>query len=201
MARATSRASIGGMIDLALGAIAAQLNQALRRGFGLREDLVVLSNLHEQDGSVALQVDNRIVVSLVNIERDTLPQRDAPGARPGQRGVVAPGPVYLNLHVLFAAHFAAANYAEALKMIAATIGHFQARPVLDHQNMPELDPRIDRLALDIANLGIAELSQLWSILSGKYLPSVLYRVRMVAVDLGAVAGQYRPVVEPRVAAL
>lgn len=189
------------MIDLALAAIAAQLNQALRRGFALREDLVVLSNLHEQDGSVAIATDNRIVVSLVNIERDTMPQRDAPGARPGLRGVLSPAPVYLNLHVLFAAHFAAGNYTEALKMIAATIGHFQARPLLDHHNTPELDPRIDRLALDIANLGIAELSQLWSILSGKYLPSVLYRVRLVAVDMQAVTGQGRPIVEPRTAAL
>ncbi len=189
------------MIDLALGAIVAQLNQALRRGFALREDLAVLAHLHEQDGSVALGTDNRIVVSLVNIERDTLPQRDGPAVRPGLRGVLAPSPVYLNLQVLFAAHFGAANYAEALKMISATIGHFQSRPVLDHQNTPELDPRIDRLALDIANLGIAELSQLWSILSGKYLPSVLYRVRMVAVDQQAVVGQGRPIVEPRTAAL
>lgn len=86
-------------------------------------------------------------------------------------------------------------------MIAGTIGHFQARPVLDHQNTPELDPRIDRLALDIANLSITELSQLWSILSGKYLPSVLYRVRLVAVDQQAASGQTRPIVEPRSAAL
>lgn len=189
------------MIDLALGAIAAQLNQALRRGFALREDLVVLANLHEQDGSVALQVDNRIVVSLVNIERDAVAQRDPRPAGSGLRGVLSPGPVFLNLYVLFAAHFGAANYAEALKMIAGTIGHFQARPVLDHQNTPELDPRIDRLALDIANLSITELSQLWSILSGKYLPSVLYRVRLVAVDQQAASGQSRPIVEPRSAAL
>lgn len=189
------------MIDLALGAIVAHLNQALRRSFALREDLVLLANLHEQDGSVALQADNRIIVSLVNIERDTTPQRDLRPASPGLRNVLSPGPVYLNLHVLFAAHFGAANYTEALKLISGTIGHFQSRPVLDHQNTPELDPRIDRLALDIANLGIAELSQLWSILSGKYLPSVLYRVRMVALDMNSVHGQGRPIVEPRTAAL
>jgi hypothetical protein len=189
------------MIDLALGAIVAHLNQALRRSFALREDLVLLANLHEQDGSVALQADNRIIVSLVNIERDTMPQRDLRPTSPGLRNVLSPGPVYLNLHVLFAAHFGAANYTEALKLISGTIGHFQSRPVLDHQNTPELDPRIDRLALDIANLGIAELSQLWSILSGKYLPSVLYRVRMVALDMNSVHGQGRPIVEPRTAAL
>jgi len=69
--------------------------------------------------------------------------------------------------------------------------------MMNPQNTPELDPRIERLMLDIANLGIAELSNLWGVLSGKYVPSVLYRVRMVAVDLAQISGQQQPIVDAR----
>jgi hypothetical protein len=187
------------MIDLALQAIVGQLNQALRTGFAIREDIAVLGNVLEQDGSVGALLDNRIVVSLVNIERETLAQR-APrlGAHPLARSVVTEEPVHLVLSVLFAANFGGSNYGEGLKMISATVGFFQSRPVLDPLNTPGLDRRIDRLALDIANLSVAELSNLWSILSGRYLPSVLYRVRLVSVDRDQVKGTLSPVARPSV---
>jgi hypothetical protein len=185
------------MIDLALGTIVGQLNQALRTGFGIREDLAVLGNVLEQDGRVGAQVDNRIVVSLVNIERETLAQRSPAAPRNAlARTVVTEEPVHLTLSVLFAANFSGSNYTEGLKMISATVGFFQSRPVLDPRNTPGMDRRFDRLALDIANLSVAELSNLWSVLSGKYLPSVLYRVRMVSVDRDQVKGTLTPVSAP-----
>lgn len=115
------------MIDLALGVIVAQLNQALRRAFAIREDIAVLANILEQDGRVGPQVENKLVVSLVNIERESVAQRDArPGRNPMARALVSPEPVHLNLSVMFAANFSGSNYTEALKMISGTIGFFRA---------------------------------------------------------------------------
>ena len=187
------------MIDQALGVIAGQLNQGLRRALSLREDLVVLGNLHEQDGQVSAEVDNKLVVSLVNIARDTVTHR-APRAGGGGlagRLVQTPTPVYLTLSVLFAANFSSANYAEALKFVSATVGFFQSQPVFDRRSTPELGPGIDRLVLDMQNLNFTELSNLWGILSGRYLPSVLYQVRMVAVDLNQISGQAHTVRDAR----
>lgn len=187
------------MIDLALGTIAQQLNESLQRTFGVREDMAVLAHIVEQDGRVGTQSESRLVMSLVNIERETAAQREPRAARnPLGPSAVTPEPVYLTLSVLFAAHFDSAHYDEALKLISATVGFFQSRPVLDHRNTPGLDRRIDRLALDIVNLSLSELSNLWSIVGGKYLPSVLYRVRMVAVDLAQISGQTWPVSRPAV---
>jgi hypothetical protein len=186
------------LIDVALGVVVGQLNQALRRSFAVREDLAVLANILEQDGRVGAQVENKIVVSLVNIERDTVAQREhRPGANPLARALSSPEPVHLVLSVMFAANFGGTNYTEALKLISGTIGFFQSRPVFDQRNTPELDRRIDRLALDIANLSVADLSNLWSILSGHYVPSVLYRMRMVSVDLGQISALSVPVSTPR----
>ena len=46
------------MINLAVQLLAGQLNQYLRRTYNLGEDVVVVSNLLEMDGSVALFVSN-----------------------------------------------------------------------------------------------------------------------------------------------
>lgn len=183
------------MIDAALGHIAGQLNQALQRRFRIAEDLVVLSNILEQDGSMATHIADKLVMSLVNIEKETVTMRRAQHAGAEKAAVTSP-PVCLNLSVMFAANFSGANYAEALKFISSTIAFFQARSTIDRQNTPELDPRIEKLTLEIQNLGITELNNLWGILSGKYQPSILYKVRMLTLDAGEISGETTPVLEP-----
>jgi hypothetical protein len=90
-------------------------------------------------------------------------------------------PLFLNLLVICAATFSGQSYPEALRFLSDAIAYFQARPVFDHQNSPGLDPRIDRLVLNIENLSNSEMHSLWSIHGGRYLPSVLYRVRLVCL--------------------
>lgn len=184
------------MIDLALAHIAGQLDQALRRTFGVAEGLVVVSSLVDLDGSVGAHVGNKLVVFLAGIEREALAYRDSRPAAGSGRVVVGSAPAHLNLSVMCAANFGGSTYAEALKMISATVAFFQARPVLDHANSPGLDARIDRLSLEIENLDVPALSNLWGVHGGKYLPSVLYKVRMVTIDAGDVAGQVTLVREP-----
>jgi hypothetical protein len=186
------------VIDAAMGHIANQLNQSLKRMFRVGEDLVIISHIHEQDGSVASHVANKLLMFLTNIETETLAYRSSEHAHVGaQRMAVNSAPVYLNLLVMFAANFSAGNYPEALKFISGTIGFFQRRPVLDHHNSPGLDSRIDRLALEIQNLSTADLSNLWGILGGKYMPSVLYRVRMITFDSTQMTAQVPTILEPR----
>ncbi len=185
------------MIDTAILQIASALNQSLRRSFGVAEDLVVVSSLHDQDGSIATQAANKLAVFLVNLERDTLPQ-SLPRMTGGARVGLTQSPVCLNLMLMFAAHFSAATYTEALKLVAGTIAFFQSRPLFDHHNTPELDPRVERLALDLQNLAWGELANVWGLLGGKYVPSVMYRVRMVSIDAGQVFAEVPRVTQPQV---
>ena len=64
------------MIYAAVSHIASQLNQFLRRSFDLTEDMVVLSNILEQDGTVAPDVNNKLVVFVVNGVRPDISVRD-----------------------------------------------------------------------------------------------------------------------------
>lgn len=186
------------MIDAAINQIGSQLNQFLKRTFDLSENIVEISNILELDGNVASNVMNKLVVFLVNVEKDSLSFRQQQNSTAGSdRAPTSYPPVYLNLYVMVAGHFSGGNYPEALKFISNTISFFQRRPVFDHQNSPDLDKRIDKLILDIENLSVQDLSQLWGILGGKYLPSVLYKVRMVSFDSGDVRAQVHTIKEPR----
>jgi hypothetical protein len=186
------------VIYAAINQIAVELNQYLKRAFERSEDTVVVSNLLEQDGTVASHIDNKVVLFVANIEKETvtsaLPRARVVGA---ERSVVGSAPLHLNLYVMFAAYFSGNNYPEALKSISATIRFFQMNPVFDHQNTPDLDPRIDRLTLDVENLDIQELSNLWGILSTRYLPSVMYKVRLVTIDADAVRSEVHTITEPQ----
>ena len=114
----------------------------------------------------------------------TIPQLPGP-----LRSTVSNPPIYVNLYLMFASYFSGSNYQEGLKFISNTIHYLQGQSVFDQHNSPQLDPNINKLVMDIHNLDITDLSNLWGVLSGKYLPSVLYKVRMVTVDTNAVKDQ------------
>ena len=182
------------MINAAISHLAAQLNQFFRTRYQQVEDLVVVSNLVELDGNVVAQANNKLVLMLVNIEKDSLPHRSGnhPSSErrgPDNRLQIHSAPLHLNLYLMMAANFGGANYAEALKFISAAISYFQANPVFDPTNSPDLPRGIEKLILDIENLKIQDLNNLWSLLGGKYLPSVYYKLRMVTLDGTALIGQ------------
>lgn len=168
------------VIQASISHLASQLNQFMKRNYDLSEDIAVVSSLVEPDGSVAPHANNKLVFLLTNIEKDTTPQSGRMGLRGGDgRAFASSAPLYLNLDVMLAANFSGSNYNEALKFLSIAISFFQRQSVFDRQSTPDLDSRIEKLVLDIENLSIQDLSSLWGILGGKYMPSVLYRVRMV----------------------
>lgn len=73
------------MIDSAISLVTGQLNQYLTRTFNLTEDIVTVSNILEQDGTVPPHVDNKLVAFFVNIEKDQFPQRGTPNGNSGER--------------------------------------------------------------------------------------------------------------------
>lgn len=178
------------MIEAAIEHITRQANEYLRRRFEMSEDMVVLSGIQEQDGSLSPQVFNKVVVFLVSVERDATFREAATPVEPGKgRRVLRQPPICFNLYVMVAAHFSAANYPEALKVLSKVVEFFQARPVFDRHNSPSLDRGIQRLVIDVENLSLSDQAILWGSLGGRYLPSVLYRIRMIAIDSAAVHGQ------------
>ncbi|MFA0964159.1 DUF4255 domain-containing protein [Roseivirga sp. BDSF3-8] len=170
------------MIHSALSSTADRLNEYLRNRFAQSEDKVIMSSLVNQDGSVAVTENDRIILTMVNLQQETVTQRSIAADGPNR-------PVNLNIFLLFSAYFSEGNYVEALKFLSAIIGFFQAHKVLNHQNTPDLDQDIDKLVFEIVNQDLQNQSHLWGMMGGKYLPSILYKVRMVTIQEGMFGGE------------
>ena len=172
------------MIHTVMQHIEKELNQYLRIQYQFSENMAMLSNIVEQDGSQIPNADGKLIVTLVNIEKDTstaVPPRTSLKAGE-KKNIKKQSPVHLNLYIMFTANFSGNNYNEGLKILSHTIGFFQKNPVFTRSNVPDLDENIEKLMFSIENLNIKDLSSLWSIISNKYLPSILYKTRLIIIS-------------------
>lgn len=87
-------------------------------------------------------------------------------------------PIHLNLYVLFVARFK--DYERSLSTLSLILQFFQNHRVFDHETAPALNPRIEKIVMELLTLPFAELQNIWSLLRAAYLPSLLYKARMVA---------------------
>lgn len=175
------------MIQSVLQVLSGELNSFLElQTEPVERPLVILSALAKQDGTSAIQTDNRLVCTLVNIEQE----RTALNAPHANKLFRSNNPVHLNLYVLFSAYFAPRNYQQALAAISATIAFFQSRSTFTHQDTPELPFNVSKIIVEMVSLDIRELSNLWSVLGAKHLPSVLFKIRMVSVSTGTLIEEF-----------
>lgn len=97
-------------------------------------------------------------------------------------------PVELDLFVLFVAHNK--DYETALRDLSDVVGFFQANPVFDATKYPALNASvskpdekpwqlIERLSFMLHSLTFEQQNNLWAMLGSKYIPSVVYRMKML----------------------
>jgi hypothetical protein len=170
------------MIDKTMNFLVGELNSLLANRFQSNEDLAVLSSLANPDGSLPPAIENKLVLSLINVERD--PSANA-GCRPVRNvgeglGRVSP-PLGLNLLVLVTASFSS-KYGEALKVLSHVMAFFQAKPSFNAQNSAAFPASMEKLSVELVNLSIHEINNVWSILGAKYMPSIAYKVRMLVMQ-------------------
>lgn len=179
------------MIDHALLFLRDRLNAYLSRaGGGAAAGLEEPVTFAEGDklDPLTLKV-GAINALLVNLEQDSIMRRDDPFQRtlPDGSTVRARPNIRLNLWVLFVARFHA--YEAGLAGLSSVLEFFQANPLFDARSAPELDPRIERLVVELHTLPLAEQNDLWGALRLAYHPSLLFKVRMIVVgDADALPG-------------
>lgn len=174
------------MINKALSFLKDQVNASLRLRAGElpTEERVVMSNIVDvdQNDQMGLPI-NKIVLSLISLEEErVLKSQDNYIRTPDGRTQIANPEIKLNLYILFAAHFSNSNYDEALKFLGWVISYFQANSVFDSTTHAALDPDVRRIVLELYTLPMEQQSQLWQSLGGKFLPSVMYKVRLLAFN-------------------
>ena len=179
------------MIHQVLPAIVNELSEYLSSKFGIGDDQVVLGNIVNQDGSLAVD-GNKLVISLINIARD---------ASKGNLQSVGDGgtpPVYVNLYVMFSAVYNQSNinsqdYLEALKIISGVISFFQAHNAFDPHNCADFPSDGTKVHFEIENVEFRELVNLWSLSGAKYVPSILYRIRSINMEEELITDEIPPI--------
>jgi hypothetical protein len=168
------------MIDVALQFLKAGLNTFLFTMTGSDRVKVELSNLVDDAGKYAFAQDS-IGAGVVNIEEERTFKTHLPQyAYVNGQHVVGEPELKLNLYVLFAANFKV--YDEALKYLSYILTYFQSHPSFTQSEFSDLDPRIERMILELQSPTFEQWNQIWGFNGGKQLPSIIYKLRMVILQ-------------------
>lgn len=172
------------MLDVALNFLTAELNSYLViRGAVKGSDeigKVEVGRLVDEAGKWAVK-DDHVGATLVHFEEERVLRGQLPETTvSGGKHVVLEPRLRLNLHVLFAAKFQ--KYDEALRSLSLILTFFQSHPTFTPDTHPGLDPRLERLNVELQSPSFEQLNQVWAYVGAKHLPSALYKVRMVALQ-------------------
>ena len=188
------------MIRAAVDLLVNQLNQYVQ--VNTTGDPVVSGNisfLESESGSGGGSVDSdKIVVSLVNVEEEGALKNGCNLRTIGANSFYENRPVFLNLFLLYSAHFS--DYPTALDALAQVIEYFQGNKTFDFQRTPPDsgfpgDPRTQELQvhLDLHTLTFQEINDLWGSLGGKQVPFVMYKARLLPLRARVPMEQARPI--------
>jgi hypothetical protein len=170
------------MIYEVLQTLTDNLNVYFRTKLKIQEDKAELSAIVNQDGTIALQSENKVLVTLFNIERESF------SASPGNVGRQK---LSLNIFVIFSCHFSNSNYSEAIRFLDLIITYFEENYTLEVQNIYDGN---NKIKIEIETFNLEKVQNIWSTIGAKYLPSVIYKLRMIVVDSNNVSS-FTPAVQ------
>lgn len=156
------------------------IRQEVRHTLGISDTEVIAGNVHALKDDTS---SSGIYVSLVNIEEEASLKNTSQYTRVNGELRYKEPPVFVNLFLLFAFDFS--NYGTSVLRLGQTIELFQSKPHFSAENQLPANPfpaGLERLRFDLFNLNFEQLNHLWGVLGGAYLPSVLYKVRLVKVQ-------------------
>ncbi len=174
------------MIDSAVKFLSDEVNLYLKRRSSVVQ--VIPGSLTDDAGKWAV-TEGAIGLSLVNVDEERTMRSQVPERvfRNGSH-IVRPPELKLNLQVVFAVRPKSGlspttnAYVQSLRYLSFVLMYFQAHPVFTPDEYPALDARIEKLTVELLSYGPEQLNQMWAYIGTKYLPSVVYRVRMVVLQ-------------------
>lgn len=171
------------MISKALLFIEDQANLYLQGLLGpTTEKYVSIGNIAKITENEANPNENggaNVIITLVNIEEDRI-SKNPDGVYRTHNSLVKRNPeILLNLYILFSSN--SPNYITALSRISNVVQCFQSVNLFTQASHPTLDPKIEKLHLELYTMNFEQVNHLWSTLGGKYLPSALYKMKMLTI--------------------
>lgn len=159
------------MIDKVLVYIAEGLDSYLGNLYEEPAGLAKVGGLGGEEG----EVPNQMVVALLNVEREGAMGISAGFQTEGKVFLQKMPPWYLNMYFVVASVFEEKRYTDGIKMLSDTISYLQQHPVFSPVGGK-------KFMIEPVTLSIQELTNVWSILGGRYCPSVVCKVRMLRFE-------------------
>ena len=132
-----------------------------------------------QIGSSTEEHLNKMVVSLLNVERETSGSISAPVQRTGDGRYARMPPLLLNLNIMLAAVFDGRQYAESLSLLSDTMRFIQSVPKFTVEGAD--------YTIEVVNISTQDMNNVWTLLGGQYYPSVVCKIRRLSIDGGSIA--------------
>jgi len=157
------------------------------------------------DGDEFLETKSSIVLSVVNIQEDkTLKNQSIYTVKKENKTVetVAHPPQYLNVSLLFTSYSKEqSKYLDGLEKLQNIIEYFQINNSFYYENttkalityftykdLDEVEQKNhSKITLLSVSLSMEQLNQMWSYLGSKYMPSVLFEMRVLPIQKNVIA--------------
>lgn len=163
------------MIHQVLPSVVASLNEFIRNELSIQEDMVVLTNPVDLKGSLNTQIDNKLCVFLQHLEEERVIKNGTYQSSGGMNP-----PIHVNLFIMFVANFPDPNYLESLRYISLVLEYFQGNRIMDKSNTPMLSANVDKISFEYVNMDFNELNNVWSLVGLKYMPSVIFKLKLLS---------------------
>lgn len=185
------------MLRDALEFLVSQLRKAVKASEG--QPNISLCSIVNDKGEYGIGA-GKLGLSLVNVEEEKYLKSQLPREkRIGDEVQVTNPDIKLNLLIMIAANPGSGNYPEAVERLSLAITFFQGMSFFNKATRLDpgdkaLWPPIEQLSVELYSLTLDQQNQLWASIGAKYLPSVVYKVRLIVVDSG-VFGDLKPVIK------
>lgn len=156
-------------------------------------DDVVLDNIGFFEASKETDpLDNKIVITLVNIEEESTLKNQSALRRPFTNTAAFQNPpVYLNLYVLFTCTYTGERYKRAALVALSYIIRFvqsknsfsvnSTSATISDSDLAQDDTLNLKFTLELYTLTFEQINHLWGSLGGRQMPFAMYKLRLVAI--------------------
>lgn len=163
-------------------------------------NLVVLENVSRFDDPDINTMNDKVVLSLLNIEEEVALKNNPNVKFQNGETIYKNAPVNLNIFALFSAN--RSTYTRSLTAISLIIEFFQSKKIFTQGNTP-LNPAIPalenikefRFIVELYTPTFEQLNYIWGTLGGKALPSVLYKISVVKIESDTLREKGTPITE------
>jgi hypothetical protein len=202
------------MLRTALEFIQDELNAYIKNrdpvNFG-NKNLATLSNIMKQDGSFEFDSaddtnDHKIIISLVNVVENRV--ADCQNyVRRNEDGIIqnVNPAVNLEFYILFSAY--SDDYKSSLRNLTFVISFFQTNAVFTLEKYPHLNThagtnkpwqKIQKLIFNLENLSFEQQNNLWGAIGAKFMPSLIYKMKLLRFQELEAKTEAPPVLEANI---